>query len=336
MKILVTGGTGFVGGAIARRLVERGDDVVLLVRTPEKAAALVQLGAEAMRGDLADKESLTQAAHGCQAVVHCAGVPRPASWRTFRRAHVTGTDNLVSAAQAAGTQRFLNVASQAVLFDGTDLDGADESTPYPTRFIDPYSRTKAEGEQIAMAAHDPGGMTVVSVRPAVVWGPGDTTILPIMAKLASGPLGIPAPGDGRKLEATTYIDNLTDGMLIALDHPEAGGRCYFIVDDFEIGARLFLSRQLEAIGVAPRYCRVPKILAASLGWMMDRVAGGLGLPVPLAYFGYRMAVTGRRYETTRAREELGFQPAIDLEDGLRRLADWAEKLGGPEAVANLA
>ncbi len=335
MKILITGGTGYIGGAMTRRLLDRGDQVVLLARTPAKAAPLQALGAEVSAGDLTDRASLDRAVAGCDAVVHCAGIPRPATWRVFRRVHVTGTESLVSAARSAGVKRLLYLASLAVVFDGNDVNGSDETLPYPKKFIDPYSQTKAEGEQLALAANDPAGMTVTSVRPAMVWGPGDSTILPIMARLSRSLLGIPVPGDGAKLEATTYIDNLTDGMLAALDSPKASGRTYFLLDDFQISARDFLSRQLEAIGVEPRYCRIPRHMAGGIGWLLDRTAGLLRLPVPLAYFGYRMAVTERCVSTTRAQEDLGYRPAVGLEDGLARLAAWAEQLGGPKAVIGL-
>jgi len=331
MATLIIGGTGFIGAAVARRLLAMGRPAVIVARIPERAAGLAELGARVVQGDLRDAESLRRAAAGCNAVVHAAGVPRPASRRTFRAVHVEGTRAAVEAAHAAGCQRFINIASHAVLFGGKNLDGVNDACPYPTRFIDPYSQTKAEAEQIALAAHDPRGLSVVSLRPAVVWGPGDTTVLPIMARLARSPLGVLMCGDGSNIESTTFIDNLVDAVVAALDAPargEPGGRAYLITDGFAISWKKFLSVQLAAAGVKPRFRRVPAIFAVPAAWTLDTVAGGLGLPVPLALFGVRSAMTTRRFVATRARDELGYVPRVGLEDGLAALSAWVEWLGG--------
>lgn len=283
-----------------------------------------------LAGDLLDAESLSRAAAGCRAIVHAAGIPRPASWRKFRAVHVGGTGAVIAAARAAGAKRMVNIASQAVLFDGHDLINVDESHPYPTRFIDPYSATKAEAERLALAAHDPAGLTVVSLRPAVVWGPGDTTILPVMVKLTRSPMGIPMCGDGSNIESTTYIENLVDAVIAALDAPAATGpgRAYLITDEFTISWKAFLSRLVEAAGVKPQFTRVPAAIAVPGAWALDAVAGALGLPVPLALFGVKSAMTSRRFVTTRARDELGYVPRVDLERGLTELCGWIERIGG--------
>ncbi len=336
MKILLTGGTGFVGGRIAARLLERGDAVVLLARDPGKASPLAAAGAEVAEGDLTDPSSLVAAVRGCEAVIHAAGVPRPASRKVFHRVHVEGTRNLVRAARQAGIRRLVNIASQSVVFAGRDLRDADESTPYPARFIDLYSETKALGEQAALAAHDRGGLQVTSLRPAVVWGRGDTTILPIMARLAAGWFGIPAAGSGENLEASCHIENVATGALAALDAPEACGHAYFLLDDFQVGWRDFLARQMEAVGIRPKFIRVPAALAVPAAWALDRGAELLGLTVPMAYFGVRMAMTDKHYSTSRARDELGYRPRVGFEEGLEDLGRWVEEIGGPEALIALA
>lgn len=331
MATLIIGGTGFIGAAVARRLLAMQRPVVVVARAPERAADLAELGARVVRGDLRDAASLRHAAAGCTAVVHAAGVPRPATWRTFRAVHVDGTRAAIDAARAAGCRRFVNVASQAVLFGGKDLDGVNDACPYPTLFIDPYSQTKAEAERIALAAHDPRGLSVVSLRPAVVWGPGDTTVLPIMARLARSPMGVPMCGDGSNIESTTFIDNLVDAAVAALDataRSEPGGRAYLITDGFTISWKDFLSVQLSAAGVKPRFGRVPALFAVPAAWTLDTVAGGLGLPVPLALFGVRSAMTTRRFVATRARDEFGYVPRVGLDDGLAALRAWVDGLGG--------
>jgi nucleoside-diphosphate-sugar epimerase len=336
LKVLVTGATGFIGGRIAEHLLARGDQVVALTRNPQRGERLAAAGATVVVGDLSDADALARAVAGCDAVIHCAGVPRPASWKVFRRVHVEGTHHLIEAAQAAGVRRFVNVASQSVIYAGQHVREADETTPYPEHFIDPYSETKALGEQVALAANREGGFEVTSVRPAVTWGRGDSTILPIMARLATSPMGVPAAGHGRNLEASTHIDNVAHGTLAALDSATAPGRCYFLLDDFEVGWREFLARQLEAAGVRPKFLGVPVGVAGPLALTLDRVAGALGLTVPMAYFGMRMAVTDKHYATTRARDELGYRPRMGFEEGLADLAQWVEELGGAKALMALA
>ena len=333
MRTVVTGGTGFIGGAVARRLLSRGDEVVILARPPERAPEIAAAGARIVQGDLLDGAALARAMAGADVVVHCAGHPRPGSWRLLRRVHNEGTRGVVEAARRAGVRRVVNIASQAVVFAGKDLLDVDESCPYPTRFIDPYSATKAEAERIALELGRQGSVEVVSVRPGVVWGRGDTTILPIMLRLAMGPLGIPTWGDGRCLESTSHIDSVVDGILAAMTAPRAAGRAYFVGDGFEVGWREFYRLMVEAAGARARFCGVPRGVAVGGAWVVDRAAGALGLPVPLARFGVAMALTSRRFSCERARVELGYAPRVGLEEGLADLGRWVEERGGAAAVA---
>lgn len=338
MRVLITGGTGFIGGVVARRLLARGDTVVILARSPNGRAAgsLAALGARVVSGDIRDQAAVSRAVEGCDVVVHAAGLPRPTTWRTFRAVHIEGTRNVVSTAHSAGVKRVVNIASQAVLFSGRDLLDIDEACPYPDRFIDPYSATKAEAERLALTASRAGSLEVTSLRPCVVWGRGDTTVLPIMAKLARSSIGIPMCGDGRNIEATTHIGNLADATLLALEAPAAPGRAYFITDPFLIQWREFMARQLEAAGIKPKFTRVPRAFAISSAWALDRCAAALRLPVPLAYFGVRSAMTSRRFRGERARTELGYAPRVDLEAGLAGLRDWVTEIGGPAALMRAA
>jgi 2-alkyl-3-oxoalkanoate reductase len=285
---------------------------------------------EVVEGDVTEAESLKHAVQGCDAVVHAAGLPSPATRRRFERVHIDGTRNITGAATAAGVRRFINIASEAVVFSGVDLLDIDESYPYPERYIDPYSRTKAEAERVALAHHDANGMGVISLRPASVWGEGDTTILKPFVKLAMS-FGVPMAGDGSNLEETTHVGNLSDCVLRALDVEHATGRAYFVTDDFTVQWRQFYAAQLEAVGAPARFRRVPKLFQGG-AWLLDRTAGLLGLPVPLAYFAFRMGLTSRRYITTAAREDLDYQPTIDLQSGLAELRAWSKRIGGPKQI----
>jgi nucleoside-diphosphate-sugar epimerase len=333
VRVCLTGGTGFIGGATAIRLLERRHALVLLARSRDRASRLESMGAKVIEGDLLDPGAVASAVGECEAVIHCAGVPRPAPVRVFRRVHVEGTRILVEAARSAGVRRFVHIASQAVLFDGRDIDALEDALSPPARHVDPYSKTKAEGERIALAANDPGGLQTTSLRPAVVWGRGDTTLLPALLRLSLGPVGIPMCGTGENIEATTHVQNVVSGIIAALESPRGAGRAYLLVDDFEVRWKDFMSRLVEAAGVEARFFRVPAAIAGPAAWALDRAAGLLGLPVPLAYFGVRMALTSRRYRATRAREELGYAPAVFLEEGLADLSAWVAEIGGPRNLA---
>lgn len=343
MRVLVTGGTGFIGSAVVRRLRARGDEVVVLARRPGSgaAAALAATGAKIVAGDLLETGACRAAVDGCGAVVHCAGRPGPATRSLLTRLHVDATRSVIEAARAGGVRRVVNIASQAVLFGGEDLINASDATPYPARYIDPYSETKAAGERLALAASGIGGLEVLSLRPAVVWGRGDRTVLPIMLKLARG-LGIPACGPGTNIEATTHIENLADAVLLALDGPGGtggagvAGKAYLVLDGFRVTWREFLGRTVEAAGVRAKFMTVPRAVAEPAAWALDRVAGGLGLPVPLAYFGVRTALTSREFNATGARDELGYVPRVGWEDGLADLGRWVESVGGWRGVVKAA
>lgn len=325
MRVLVTGGTGFIGSATTRRLLARGHEVVVLTRRAGGSGGVG--GARVVVGDLLGSDGLDEALRGCAAVVHCAGRPGPATRSLFRRLHVEGTERLIDAAERAGVGRVVNIASQGVLFGGKDLIGVGDNCPYPERYIDPYCRTKAAGERVVLGANGRGGMKTISLRPAVVWGRGDRTVLPIMVKLARGP-GIPAAGPGTNIEATTHIENLVDAIVAGVEGTGGGGSAMLVLDDFSVTWREFLSRSVEAAGVRARFLRVPASVAGPAAWALDGVSGNLGLPVPLAYFGVRTAVTSRRFVPTRAREVLGYSARVGWEEGLADLKAWVEEVGG--------
>ncbi len=335
MRVMITGATGFIGGSVARRLLARGDSVVVLARRASRAQALGAAGATVIEGGLCDAAALRAAARGCDVVIHSAGVPRPASWATFREVHIAGTQSVIDAAKTAGVRRVVNIASQAVMFGGRDLIGVNESVGYPKHFVDPYSVTKAAAEQVALRANDRGGLEVTSLRPAVVWGRGDSTVLPIMAKLALSPLGVPMCGDGSNIEATTHIENLVDAIVLAMTAAAAPARAYLVLDGFRVTWRECLAKQLEAAGVRQKFGRAPRLIAEPMAMLLDQVAALIGAPVPLALFGVRTAQTSRDFVTTRARDELGYTPRVGLEDGLADLRAWVREIGGPKGLIGL-
>ena len=229
MKALVTGGGGFLGKAIVRLLLERGDEVRSFSRGdyPELAA----LGVEQFRGDLADREALFRAVAGCDIVFHAAAKAGIwGSYADFYRANVTGTENVVAACRQHRIGRLVYTGSPSAVFDGRDVEGGDESLPYPDHYEAHYPHTKALAEQLVLAANSPE-LATISLRPHLIWGPGDNHLVPrIVARGKAGKLR--RIGNRPCLVDTVYVDNAARAHLLAADclaqGGAAAGKAYFI------------------------------------------------------------------------------------------------------------
>ncbi|HSM68594.1 MAG TPA: NAD-dependent epimerase/dehydratase family protein, partial [Xanthomonadales bacterium] len=176
MNILVTGGGGFLGSAICRQLLARGEQVIAYQRRP--APQLEAQGARVVQGDLLDRTLLAHSVAGCDAVIHTAG--KAGVWGAYEQyyqANVVGTDHVISACRENGVPWLVHTSSPSVVHGGGDIEGGDESLPYPARFTAPYPETKALGEQLVMAASGVR-LATVSLRPHLIWGPGDPHLLP--------------------------------------------------------------------------------------------------------------------------------------------------------------
>jgi len=229
MNALVTGGGGFLGGVIVRMLRERGDQVCSFSRGtyPE----LEKAGVRQIQGDLTDREALLKAAQGCDIIFHIAAKAGIwGSYDEFYQTNVIGTKNVLSACGAHGIHKLVYTSSPSVVFDGVDVEGGDESLPYPAHFEAHYPRTKAEAEQLVLAANG-AELATVSLRPHLIWGPGDNHLAPrIIAKGKSGRLR--RIGNRPCLVDTVYVDNAAQAHLLAADRltPDSplAGKAYFI------------------------------------------------------------------------------------------------------------
>lgn len=325
MKALVTGGGGFLGRAVVRQLVARGDTVRSFSRGdyPE----LARLGVEQCRGDLADGEALFRAAAGCDTVFHVAAKAGVwGAYAAYHAANVTGTANVIAACRAHGIGRLVYTGSPSVVFDGRDVAGGDESLPYPRRFIAPYPRTKALAEQLVLAANAPS-LATVSLRPHLIWGPGDNHLVPrIVAKARAGRLrrigNRPCPVD------TVYIDNAAQAHLLAADRLAPGappaGRAYFISNGEPLPLWEMINRILAAAGLPPVKRRIPAGVAYAAGalceglWHLFRRTD----EPPLTRFVAKELATAHWFDIGAARRDLGYAPTVSIDEGLRRLREW--------------
>jgi nucleoside-diphosphate-sugar epimerase len=315
----VTGGSGFIGGRLIRRLVAGGAPVRALARSEAAAQTVRAAGGEPVRGDLRDVAAMRAGAEGCDSAFHAAAfLGEWGRWEDFERGNVEGTRNVLAACRAAGVRRFVHVGTEAALLDGQPLVEADESAPLRPDSRAFYSRSKARAEQAVREASAEGFETVV-IRPRLVWGPGDRTILPTLVEaVRRGRFAW--IGGGAHRTSTTHVDNAVESLLLGAARGRAG-EAYFATDGEPQVFRDFVTRLLATQGVqAPR--RSLPAPTASLAAAAAEGAWRL-LPLPGDPPITRIAVWLSSLECTidisKARAELGYEPVITVDDGLAAL-----------------
>lgn len=318
MRVFVTGGSGFVGGHVIEALAAAGHDVVAMARSERSEEAVRRFGATPVRCALGAVPA--EALEGVDAIVHCAAFVE--EWGTraqFWEGNVEGTTQLLEVARAAGVARFVHIGTEAALFDGRDLIGVDERAPYPARQRFLYSETKAEAERRVLAANGPG-LTTISLRPRLVWGPRDATVLPVVLRMAREGSFAWLDG-GRARTSTTHVANLAHAVQLALTRGR-GGEAYFVADDGERTLREFLSALAATEGVRLPERSVPGALARPLAAAIEgayRLFGVRRAP-PMSRFAVSMMSRTVTVKTDKARDELGYAPVVSVEEGLAAMA----------------
>jgi nucleoside-diphosphate-sugar epimerase len=319
--VLVTGATGFFGLRLVETLRARGVRVRALARPAADARRLEALGVEVVRGDVTAPATLGPAADGVGVAVHAAG--KVTDWgprAEFFRVNAQGTANVVAACRAAGVARLVHLGSLTVL--GLPRDGAlvDESTPVDPAPRDAYTASKLSAERVVRSAHAPGGLETVVVRCGVIWGPHEPTILPrIVALLRRGRMVY--PGGGGNLLGMTYVDNLVAGVLLAASVPAAAGRLYHVTDGEDVTCRELLDALAAELGLAPPRRSVPFGVVYAAAWLLELVARAVrsATPPPITRYGARLVACDCRYDISRARRELGYEPVVPFAEGIARL-----------------
>ena len=323
MRALVTGGGGFLGGAVVRALLARGDEVVSLARGDYPA--LRALGVRTERGDLADPAAARRAADGCDVVFHVAA--KAGIWGTaadFERSNVLGTRSVLQACRQLGISRLVHTSTPSVVHAGGDIAGGDETLPYATHFTSDYPRTKAVAEREVLAASD-GTLATVALRPHLVWGPGDTQLVPrILSRARAGRLRFVGGGDA--VFDTTYVDDAVGAHLAAADRLAPGaacdGRAYFVSSGDPRPVREVVNAILAAGGLPPETRSVPLPVAEGAGVVAEAVWRLLRRTddPPMTRFLARQLATSHWFDISAARRDLGWEPTVGLDEGFRRLA----------------
>ncbi len=319
MRIFVTGGSGFVGGAAIAAL-SKSHEIVALSRSEGSDAAIRSRGGAPIRGDLeAVSADLLKDAG---AVIHCAAfVEEWGPYETYHAVNVTGTERLLASAKAMGVRRFIHIGTEAALFHGQAMLDIDEAYPLAPQSPFPYSRTKALAEMAVAAANDPAnGFETIILRPRLIWGEGDKTVLPaVMAMAEAGKfMWI---DEGAAMTSTTHIDNLVSAIGLALTKGQSG-EAYFVVDGPPVKFRDFLSRYLATAGVALPDKSMPGAAVRFLANAIEplyRLAGSKSAP-PITRFMAHIMSRDCTIRDAKARVDLGYRPVVTLDEGLARLA----------------
>jgi len=323
MRALVTGGGGFLGGAIVRRL--RAEDWQVASVSRGHYSELDELGVEQTAGDIADAGVVERAAAGCDVVFHVAA--KAGFWGPrleYERANVIGTTNVIVACRRLRIPKLVYTSTPAVVHDGGDIEGGDESLPYARRFLAHYPRTKAAAERMVLSATSPE-LATVALRPHLIWGPGDNHLLPgIIARGRDGSLRL--VGSGTNLVDTTVVDNAAAAHLAACARLAPGaaccGRAYFISNGEPRPLAELVNAFLAAADLPPVRRTVPPRLAYAIGATLEAVYGTLrlrGEPVMTRFLARHLA-TAHWYDISAARRDLGYEPRVSIDEGLKRLA----------------
>lgn len=322
MRALVTGGGGFLGRYVVEQLLSRRDEVTSFSRGayPELEA----MGVRLVRGDLSDGSAVEAACAGIDVVYHVASMAGYwGPWEAFYEANVVGTRNVIAACHANAVPRLVYTSTPSVVFGGKAHEGADESLPYPDRYENNYSRSKAIAEREVMGANGQDGLLTVSLRPHLIIGPRDRHLLPrVIARIGTG--RVPQIGDGTNRVDLTYVEDAARAHLLAADALASGtpaaGSVYFITQGEPVNAWDWIDRLLRALGRRTVRYQVSLGAARAACGLLEAAYRALLLPgePPVTRFLANELAESHYYDISRARRDLGYAPQFTMEEATQR------------------
>ncbi len=337
MRILITGGSGFVGGHVADACLRRGWAVHLLARpTSDLHAFEAQENVTVFRGEMHDPHLIRRALADVEAVIHCAA--KVGDWgpvEEYRRANVESLRVLLDGCKGLGLSRFVHLSSLGV-YPPRHHYGTDETSPLPKRHRDGYTQTKVESEQLAFQYHRDFGIPVVALRPGFIYGPGDRTVLPrIVDSMRTGLMCY--PGGGEQAMNTIFVRNLVDAIFLALENENAVGEAFNLTDGERVSKRQFIEKIADAVGL-PRPSSRPWLWCATLmTWWYEKYYRWTGATEAPPYSFARLKFMGLNldFSIEKARRVLGYRPRVSFEDGMTETMAWyrTQEQAGSRMVA---
>ncbi len=325
MKILVTGGTGFTGHNLSKRLLEDGHQVRLLVRSKKRVALDPHADLEIQEGDIRDKEAVNRAVAGVKKVFNIAAMFRSAASvdQDYRDIHVEGVRHLLEAAVRQKVERFVHCSTVGVHGD-VKVPPATEESPYAPADI--YQRTKLEGELLARDFAAKNGLALSVVRPTAIYGPGDLRLLKLF-KLAVKKV-TPVIGTGKIYYHMVYIDDLVQGFILASEREEAIGQVFIVGGDENMILDDLLSTIAAITGSRPdAKIHIPALPFQLAGSLCEKICIPFGIEPPIYRRRVDFFTKSRSFDIGKAKRLLGYRPQYGLREGLRRTATWYKEQG---------
>ena len=323
--MVVTGGCGFVGGAVANAFADAGREV----RVVDPNCGPFRDDVQFLNLDIRDTAGLVEACRETETVVHCASVvqTRNTDRKEMWEVNHGGTLNVLEACRRGGVPKLVHISSASVVYEGNDIEDGDESLPYSGAALSAYADSKIAAEKSVLEFATEGGTAACALRPHLVFGPGDRRLLPNILRRAEG-AGLREVGSRTKLSDFTYIDNLVDAVLTAEARlePDApiSGQAYFVTNGEPVAFFEFVERCLVAIGYPPIDKRVPYWLAYAAAGVVEAlhaaVRRGGTQEDGLSRFAVRYLATHHYYRIDKARRDLDWQPRVPLAQGISRTA----------------
>jgi len=321
--VLVTGAGGFTGGALARELARRGNEVRGLVRAGSDASHLVEAGITVLEGDIRDADQVARAAAGVDVIYHVAAVYRTAghSDSYYREVNVGGVEHVIAAARRHAVKRVVHCSTIGVHGDVKE-NPCRETSPFNPG--DVYQQTKLDGERVAREAFQ-NDVPGVVFRPAAIYGPGDMRFLKLFRAIYRGRFRM--IGDGETLYHMVYIDDLVDGIILCGEHPDAAGRTYILAGPDSIPIKRLAALIAGAVGVPLRAGRIPVWPVMAAAAVCEAVCRPLGAEPPLYRRRVAFFTKNRAFSSEKAMREIGYDPKTDAGEGIRRTAQWYKDTG---------
>ncbi|MCD6162716.1 MAG: NAD(P)-dependent oxidoreductase [candidate division Zixibacteria bacterium] len=328
MKIAITGGTGFLGGALAKAYINRGDDVVALARQSSNTSVLSELGVEIIYGELSDENSFNSLLKNADLGIHCAALATDfGSWDDFLTINVNGTKNFFEACLKQDCPRSIYISSVAVYGNGQNHRGTDEDAPYEKLIIDNYTRSKIAADRMAFDYYRKHNLPATIIRPGYIWGQGDRAIMPrLIQGLKNNRLAV--VNNGVNLMNLSHIDNVVQGIMLAAENDNAIGKAYNITDGSKVTTFRFMSDLIDLIGVDYKLRSFPYVPAYIAAYLCESYAQIRRYKVepPITRYTVRMGKYDQVFDISKAIFELGYKPSITYKEGMARLARYVRSL----------